>query len=70
MRDRQDNPGVIAKPPTIYSAAVVVALVLQFVAPLPITLAPVRLWIGLCVIVLGGLLGILCTERVPELRDF
>ena len=70
MRDSQDNPGVIAKPPTIYSAAVVVVLVLQFMAPLPITLVPVRLWIGLSVIVLGGVWGILYTERVPELRDF
>ena len=56
MNDHPDNPGVIAKPPTIYSAAVVVALVLHFIMPLPISPAPVRLWIGLSLIVLGGVL--------------
>jgi len=56
MSDSPDTPGVIAKPPTIYSAAVVVALVLHFLMPLPISPAPVRLWIGLSLIVLGGVL--------------
>ena len=51
MSDRPDIPGVIAKPPTIYSAAVVIALVLHLIMPLPISSAPVRLWIGLSVIV-------------------
>ena len=54
MSDRPDISGVIAKPPTIYSAAVVIALVLYFIRPLPISSAPVRLWIGLSVIVLGA----------------
>ena len=56
MPDNPDTPGVIAKPPTIYSAAIVVALLLHFMAPLPITPAPVRLWIGLIVLALGGVL--------------
>jgi protein-S-isoprenylcysteine O-methyltransferase Ste14 len=56
MSDRPDIPGVIAKPPTIYSVAVVVALVLHFMMPLPISSAPVRLWIGLSMIGLGGVL--------------
>ena len=54
--DRSDIPGVMAKPPTIYSMAVVVALVLHFIMPLPISPAPMRLWIGLGVIGLGGVL--------------
>ena len=56
MNDRPDIPGVIAKPPKIYSVAVVVALVLHFIVPLPISPAPVRLWIGLGVIVIGAVL--------------
>jgi protein-S-isoprenylcysteine O-methyltransferase Ste14 len=57
MHEIKDHPGVIAKPPIIYGVALVVGLVLQGVSPLPIAGSPIRSWVGLVIIALGGLLA-------------
>jgi len=48
-----DRPGVIARPPLIYAAALLVALLLRWIRPWPIL--PPRLvpWIGLALVALG-----------------
>jgi len=56
MRERQDNPGVIAKPPTIYLVAILTGLSLHYFYPLPIIRSTTISWVGLAVIALGLLI--------------
>ena len=53
MASSQDNPGVVALPPLLYSGALVVALVLRWLWPMPIFGRALALWPGLALVVLG-----------------
>ena len=48
-----DNPGVIARPPLLYGAAVFVFLVLRWFWPMPILAHSVTFWPGLALLLLG-----------------
>ena len=47
------TPGVIAPPPVLYSAALIVALVLHWFRPLPIFSASVVRWLGMALVAVG-----------------
>jgi protein-S-isoprenylcysteine O-methyltransferase Ste14 len=49
-----DNPGVIARPPLLYAGAIIIALLLNLVWPLPIFASTAGRWFGLLPIVLGA----------------
>jgi protein-S-isoprenylcysteine O-methyltransferase Ste14 len=63
-----DNPGVIAKPPTIYLIAMVIGLALQWVLPLPIMRLAARLWIGIAIIVMGLLVMVAAVKEFRKLQ--
>ncbi len=48
-----DNPGVIARPPLLYGAALVVVIVLRWFWPMPIFAHSIALWLGLVILVPG-----------------
>jgi protein-S-isoprenylcysteine O-methyltransferase Ste14 len=48
-----DNPGVVARPPLLYGAALLVALVLRWSWPMPLFGPGVARWPGLALVVLG-----------------
>lgn len=50
----QDNPGVIALPPLMYGAALILVLVLRWMWPLPIHGSSAPFWAGLALVALGG----------------
>jgi protein-S-isoprenylcysteine O-methyltransferase Ste14 len=58
MATSADNPGVVARPPLLYGAALIVALVLHWLWPMPILGQAVALWPGLALAVLGVVIGI------------
>jgi protein-S-isoprenylcysteine O-methyltransferase Ste14 len=53
MATPADNAGVIARPPLLYGAALVVALLLHWLWPAPILGRAVGLWLGLALVGLG-----------------
>jgi protein-S-isoprenylcysteine O-methyltransferase Ste14 len=53
MDESTDNPRVIARPPLLYGAALVVVLVLRWFWPVPIMAHGIALWSGLALVVLG-----------------
>jgi protein-S-isoprenylcysteine O-methyltransferase Ste14 len=48
-----DNPGVVARPPLLYGAALLVVLVLRWSWPMPLFGPGVARWPGLALVVLG-----------------
>jgi protein-S-isoprenylcysteine O-methyltransferase Ste14 len=48
-----DNAGVIARPPLLYAAALVIVLALRWFWPMPMLGRAVALWAGVSLIVLG-----------------
>jgi len=48
-----DNPGVIVRPPLLYGAALIAALLLHWFWPLPILGHSITLWPGIALLVLG-----------------
>ncbi len=50
---RADNAGVIARPPLLYGAALVVTLALRWLRPMPILGRAFALWPGLALLALG-----------------
>ena len=64
----RDNPGVIAKPPTIYFLAIVVGIVLQLVSPLPIKRLAASLWIGIAINVMGLLVMVVAVKEFRKLQ--
>jgi protein-S-isoprenylcysteine O-methyltransferase Ste14 len=60
LRDYQgslDNPGVIALPPLLYVGTFAIALVLNWVLPIPILPLPIAFWLGIALLVAGGSLA-------------
>ena len=53
MAEPTDNPGVVARPPLLYAGALVIALALHWLRPLPILDHAIALGAGLALIVLG-----------------
>jgi protein-S-isoprenylcysteine O-methyltransferase Ste14 len=53
MAEPADNPGVVARPPLLYGGALVVALALHWLRPLPILDPAIALGAGLALIALG-----------------
>ena len=58
MADSADNPGVIAPPPLIYGAALLLALLLHRLQPMPIFGRAYALWPGVLLAALGVALAI------------
>jgi len=48
-----DNPGVVARPPLIYAAALLLVLVCRWFWPMPISAQPVAFWPGLALAAVG-----------------
>src|SRR5437763_394703 len=53
MTTTPDNPGVVARPPFIYLAALLVVLVLHWFWPMPIAGRASVIWLGLAAVALG-----------------
>jgi protein-S-isoprenylcysteine O-methyltransferase Ste14 len=53
MAEPADNPGVVARPPLLYGGALVVALALDWLRPMPILDHTIALGVGLVLIALG-----------------
>lgn len=56
MPDRQDHPGVIAKPPFLYGGALIAGLLLDWVLPLPFGLGESGRWIVAAIAMIVGIL--------------
>jgi protein-S-isoprenylcysteine O-methyltransferase Ste14 len=54
MNEPTDNPGVIARPPLLYAGALIVALLINLIWPLPIFGDTVGRWCGLLLAVLAA----------------
>lgn len=57
MNEPTDNPGVIARPPLLYAAALIIALLIDLILPLPIFGDTIGRWCGLLIAVLGAGIG-------------
>jgi protein-S-isoprenylcysteine O-methyltransferase Ste14 len=53
MATSADNPGVVARPPLLYGAALVIVLVCRWFWPMPISGQAAALWPGLALAALG-----------------
>jgi protein-S-isoprenylcysteine O-methyltransferase Ste14 len=53
MNTSADNPGVVARPPLLFGAALLVALVLRWFWPMPLVSHRAARWPGLALVVLG-----------------
>ena len=62
---RQDTPGVIAPPPLIYLAALVIGLVLHYLAPTPFMPPGFAYGLGAVLVLLGALI-LLPARRVMQ----
>jgi len=51
-----DNPGIIARPPLLYGAALIVVFVLRWSWPMTILDHKVAVWLGVPLVVLGVVL--------------
>jgi protein-S-isoprenylcysteine O-methyltransferase Ste14 len=54
MAEPADNPGVVARPPLLYGGALVIALALHWLQPMPILDHAIALGVGLAFIALGA----------------
>lgn len=54
MAESRENPGIIAPPPLLYGGALLIALLLQRLRPLPIFSQASALWPGLGLVALGA----------------
>jgi protein-S-isoprenylcysteine O-methyltransferase Ste14 len=57
MNEPTDNPGVIARPPLLYAGALIVALLINLILPLPIFGDTLGRWFGLLLAILGAGIG-------------
>src|SRR5262249_26311667 len=53
----RDNPGVIALPPLLYGGTFAIALVLNWLARIPVLPLSLAFWLGLALLVAGGSLA-------------
>jgi len=63
-RDKTDNPGVIALPPLIYAAGVIIGIVLHFIHPISFLPNYLNPWLGIVLIVISILIVL------PAVRSF
>ena len=54
MTEGSDNAGVIARPPVLYAAVIILALLINLVWPLPIFADTIGRWFGLLLLLLGA----------------